>query len=176
MNASTSLSNLTPADFRTIFSMTPSYHERDTPGHVVLWITGYGTNFGRLKFRIRSVQPHRQRGCGWCSESLVERRRGICEAQPAVALSWWAVESPGLPFAKRCQAGRLASGMPTIPRGMAVSRRNSPPKAENTGPGGKTASPVSGKRAGLVERSNMAGVGCDARDWSTSPGPAVSQS
>ena len=30
------------------------------------------------------------------SKSLVEMRGGICEAHPAVALSWWVAESPGL--------------------------------------------------------------------------------
>lgn len=107
MNVSTSLSNFTPADLRTIFSMPSSYHERDTPGHVALWITGQA-----VKLRATEVsQPFGEaaslaRLMDECSKSLVERRGGICEAHQAVALSWWVAESPGLPFAQRCQAGR----------------------------------------------------------------------
>ena len=37
----------------------------------------------------------------------MEKRGGICEAQLAVALLMVVAESPSLPFAKRCQAGRL---------------------------------------------------------------------
>jgi hypothetical protein len=39
MNASTSLSNFTPADLRTIFSMPSFYHEGDPACHITLWIT-----------------------------------------------------------------------------------------------------------------------------------------
>lgn len=46
--------------------------------------------------------------------------------------------------------------------------------AENTVPGSKTAFPVSGKRTGRMESNNMAGVGCDARDWSTASARAGS--